>query len=584
MEKYDQFFKEAYSGYRGSKEKFFDKILSEKLNSSELCTLDDLKNKSSIIFDKSAVELPVIKILDLSKVGVFDDSQIFINPLHGKQDSHLSLLINKLKNTDWVRHGQSYLNHSDDLCPFCQKELDTDFSKQLLEIFDSVYDSELIKIKKFGKDYCLYFDGILNSLKDVLNLKITSLDFSVFSSKVDTFISILELNKEKISRKIDSPSESIQLASLSDALKELDGMIQLFNKSIQEYNRIVSKKKTEEVLLKEKMWRFSYTQVETCLSNFEKESMGKQKGIEGIRKSIFLNNSKINTIEQEIKILEKQIVNVEKTIGDINAILKSFGFNNFSLKKGDTDRSYKIARSCGTDAQDTLSEGEYTFITFLYFYHLIKGSTDASGFLKNKVIVIDDPISSLDSSVIFIVSNLVKNIVKMCRDGLSEVKQVFILTHNVYFYKEVTFFGARENKSLEESYWIISKIGGSTSIKEHEKNPIKTSYQLLWTEIASENKNCITIFNTMRRILEYYFNILGSMNYESFSDKFTGQEAHVFSALLSWVNDGSHYVNDDLHVSISDGDIECYHNVFKKIFEHSNHKSHYDMMMNSCTR
>ncbi|MFD2879946.1 AAA family ATPase [Paenibacillus rhizoplanae] len=68
------------------------------------------------------------------------------------------------------------------------------------------------------------------------------------------------------------------------------------------------------------------------------------------------------------------------------------------LRRGTT----KIVREDGKDAKDTLSEGEKTFITFLYFYQLLKGSNDISEIMTDKVVVIDDPISILDSSVLFL--------------------------------------------------------------------------------------------------------------------------------------------------------------------------------------
>ncbi len=63
-------------------------------------------------------------------------------------------------------------------------------------------------------------------------------------------------------------------------------------------------------------------------------------------------------------------------------------------------------RQDGTVA-DKLSEGERNFIAFLYFYHLVRGSLTDSDVSKDKIVVIDDPVLSMDSSVLFIVSTLV---------------------------------------------------------------------------------------------------------------------------------------------------------------------------------
>ena len=124
------------------------------------------------------------------------------------------------------------------------------------------------------------------------------------------------------------------------------------------------------------MWRFTYEQVKSILGVYTSIYDERTRAINSIEKSITKNNEKIRTLESEILVLESKITNVDKTISDINIILKKFNFNGFSLGKGDTDRTYKIIRANGNDAGETLSEGEYTFITFLYFYHLINGSTD----------------------------------------------------------------------------------------------------------------------------------------------------------------------------------------------------------------
>ena len=57
---------------------------------------------------------------------------------------------------------------------------------------------------------------------------------------------------------------------------------------------------------------------------------------------------------------------------------------------------YQISRN-GTPAKN-LSEGERTAIAFLYF---LKSLGDKSFSLKDGIVVIDDPVSSLDSNALF---------------------------------------------------------------------------------------------------------------------------------------------------------------------------------------
>lgn len=171
------------------------------------------------------------------------------------------------------------------------------------------------------------------------------------------------------------------------------------------------------------------------------------------------------SVTSEIATLERSITSVEPTVTEINAILASFGFTSFRLATaGDRGSFYKLVRHEGTDALKTLSEGEKSFITFLYFYHLIRGSVSSSGMSADRVIVFDDPVSRLDSDVLFIVSSLIKRVLEDACAGNSLVKQVFVLTHNIYFHKEVTYDAKRkQDLRAHKTFWIVRKqrtIGG----------------------------------------------------------------------------------------------------------------------------
>lgn len=121
---------------------------------------------------------------------------------------------------------------------------------------------------------------------------------------------------------------------------------------------------------------------------------------------------------------------------------------------------YRLCRKDGTDAQETLSEGERSFITFLYFFHLLKGSMTEAGLNTDRVVVFDDPVSSLDSDVLFIVSSLIKQAIEEARAKTGSIKQVFVLTHNVYFFKEVVFDNNRSGSApgKHETFWTVRKI------------------------------------------------------------------------------------------------------------------------------
>lgn len=196
--------------------------------------------------------------------------------------------------------------------------------------------------------------------------------------------------------------------------------------------------------------------------------------------------------------------------------------------------------------------------------------------------VLDDPICSLDSTVLYIVSSMVKSLIKDIRDGKSDVEQIFILTHNVFFHKEASFADGRTKILNDVNYWIISKDDNITSIRSFEENnSIKTSYELLWQELKTNSSaSSITIQNIMRRIIENYFSILGKDVDEKIVNSFdTTEDKMICRSLISWINDGSHSIPDDFYINSYTDSVERYKRVFRGIFIKMDHKAHYDMMM-----
>jgi wobble nucleotide-excising tRNase len=91
-----------------------------------------------------------------------------------------------------------------------------------------------------------------------------------------------------------------------------------------------------------------------------------------------------------------------------------------------------------------LSEGEKTAIAFLYY---LKYLNDKGFKIKDGIIVIDDPISSLDANSLFCAFGFMQSRVK-------EAGQLFILTHNFPFFRQVkNWYNYAQKK--QHSYYMI---------------------------------------------------------------------------------------------------------------------------------
>src|SRR5699024_10037497 len=177
-------------------------------------------------------------------------------------------------------------------------------------------------------------------------------------------------------------------------------------------------------------------------------------------------------------------------MNEVNGTLKGLGFSSFALEPfGDEDRFYRIVRQDGSLAGDTLSEGEKTLISFLYFYHRVidrsRDHTDPS----LTVAIVDDPISSLDSQTLFAISLLCRRLTSLCEDDSNKLSQIIYLTHNAYFHQEVTFMQRGKSEPKGRVYKLLRKENDGTTRSElHEKNPIDSTYNLLWRAIRQDEK------------------------------------------------------------------------------------------------
>ena len=341
--------------------------------------------------------------------------------------------------------------------------------------------------------------------------------------------------------------------------------------------------RTERDKLISSIWRYVSHEAKEEIQEHLKNIANLEKGINGVRTQFKEMSKTYKELDESIIELSNNVTSVQPTVNEINKVLKSYGFLNFEIVPSESETNhYQIKREDGRLANSTLSEGEVTFITFLYYLQRAKGATDKGLISHERVLVIDDPISSLDSSVLFVVSTLLKELIKNVKNNIGNVKQIIVLTHNVYFHKEVSFVDGRTKENSETQYWIIRKLNRNSFICSYGmKNPIQSSYELLWREVKEWQKNSgITIQNTLRRIIENYFNILGSRRDDYIIQRFnTKEEQDICRSLLCWINDGSHCLPDDLYVERPENTIEKYLEVFKNIFYYTDNQGHYCMMM-----
>lgn len=516
--------------------------------------------------------------------------------------------------SDWVRDGHAHFTAAaEGKCPYCQQKLPINFEDEIAAAFDAGYQQDINELNRFQHTYKDETVEITRLLRENMINAMPAIDLQEYKEKLELLATRFEVNRRRIAEKIREPSKAILLEDTDTLLCQIGSIIDDINRRVQQNNDVVAAKCSSKATCKaEVMQHLAYVLADEVMSYTEEVARLQKECEEIIAKGKELRKA-ISELEAQISTLNKHNASTAAAIDSINKILHDSGFQGFHMRaKADAENVYEVVRENGAVAEN-LSEGERNFIAFLYFYHRVRGSANSDS-LKEKIVVIDDPVSSMDSMALFIVSAIVREMVEVCRNNVEYlnpkvqgdyIKQLFILTHNVYFHREVTYQQLRYYSS--NSFYLIRKSDNVSMVKlcmrrswevpseEENYNPVQNSYAALWDELRDIHSS-ITALNVMRRILEYYFLQLcgyeGSdlrfivlereENRAKFVKRLEGEKTdmtdyHLASSLLAYINnpngisDGLNYVEDC-------EDVDAYKRVFKMIFEALGQSQHYKMM------
>lgn len=581
-QRHDPKFSGAFEGLRNNAEKFKSRILQEwGTNSATLETLADLEKRAETVYGPTPVAAQSIPAVELGNLLTYESDPILKKRVVGKEDVDIAAMIKRLGNSDWVREGRAFLEVNEKICPFCQQGTTDSFSKSLNDYFEETYERDIKAVNDLETNYKADAGRVQSQIAAILATSDKFIELEKLKTEKALLDAMIATNVQHLALKKKEPSQSVALESLANVLAAVTSLVKAANQAISAHNSMVANLSQERQQLGSQVWKYLLeVELKTVLKAYDTAQKNVSAAIESMTAQITTLTSEKLAKEAEIRNLERETTSVQPTINGINELLSSFGFRGFLLSKADNGTSYKLVRADGTAAKETLSEGESSFVSFLYFYHLLKGSDSESGMTMDRVVVFDDPVSSLDSDILFVVGSLIKGLCEEVRAGAGHIKQVFVLTHNVYFHKEVTFSTKRKNGILpDETFWIIRKSSEGAKLEKYNSNPIKTSYELLWNEVRRLDRSNHTIQNTLRRILENYFKILGGVDPDKIIALFDGTDKFVCKSLFSWINDGSHSAHDDIYLATDNSMVETYLKVFKAIFEKSDHLPHYEMMM-----
>ena len=621
-------FEATQEGKKGSKQKFAEEV---KRHSPIQHDVEELKRMYDSVYSSTAKRYGRFSVVsDVSALDRISGCDILSLAIVNTSNTPFADFLKEVGSTEWMRQGHSdYHEKAGGKCPYCSQDLPQNFEEMLAASFDTQYQTNLQKLDAFLAAYRDTANALFVPLSRLPDEVYPVIDTKPYHDKLTAVKAVIAENIEKIKSKVVEPSKIIALDEVEPLLQELSDIISGFNRLIDANNDIVSagpKKKAE--CKKAVFEQIAYT-LKDVLEAYARSESALDAEIQAQQDIINTQKGVLDQLKEDLRILNSQTVETETAMKSINAMLRDSGFQGFELRPrheeiirpdGSVERvvptpaiNYEVVRTDTGKIAENLSEGEKNFIAFLYFQQLVFGRESADGDTREKIVVIDDPVSSMDSSALFIVSAQIRKMIEVCRNNADNrnpvvsgnfIKQIFILTHNAYFHREVTY--AYANRYDFVSFYLIRKTDNKSSIRlcdcpnpdcpseRMNVNPVKNSYAALWDEYKDASSG-IPLMSIIRRILEYYFLQLcgyeGSdlrkrileENKDAFThDDFGNEDYSKFelaSAMLSYIaanssgiNDGMHYVDDCIDVK------QC-RDTFQMIFHHMGQDQHYEMMM-----
>jgi len=342
----------------------------------------------------------------------------------------------------WVEQGlQLHKELGARTCLFCDqplppqrlRTLEAHFSKEYKELVSNI--EEVLKkvnaVKQEVNDLGLPdADLLYPELREQYKSKRSELD-----SARDQFLEALDALEKVLKEKRNNPFHDLE--GTVPSLEVTDAAISAVNEVITNHNTRVDNHDQKLEQAKQKLKNHFVAEKVS-----EYRSLGDD--LEEIKKDLNDLKRELDELERKCQELERDLVEHRRPAEELNHELASYlGHSEIQFEVEQT--GYRLVRN-GQPAE-SLSEGEKTAVAFLYF---LKSLTDKEFDMKNGVVVIDDPVSSLDSTALYHAFGFMKSRVK-------EAGQLFILTHNFLFFRQVKdWFGYLPKQDV--GYYMLNVV------------------------------------------------------------------------------------------------------------------------------
>lgn len=563
-------------GLKGSKDTLFKYIVSLEKPEGELdYSVDDLKKEAQQLQGEAQSRQLLLKVP--INVEDIEQSELLSKVIVGNKNSSVASLIKTLGNSDWVNTGIKYVHIDGEkgVCPFCQqKTITQNFLEQINAYFDESYNRDKSQIEQMISRYDAEIKkatDFFNTIKDDSFLEKNKAEIESLSANL---ISVLEHNLNTLREKAKTPSIQVSLQPINEIIESINSIIKNANNEITMYNQRIADIKGSKSKIKDSFWRLMRKEYNSVIELYAANEKDYEQSVKNAQKELQTKTSEINTNIALIEENRKKTVNIDEAVENIKNGLIDIGITDFTIEKySEEEALYRLKREDSDEnVFKTLSEGEKMVISFLYFIELCKGESTAEKASNKKIVVIDDPISSLSHIYVFNIGRLIHN--EFLRT--KKYDQLFILTHSLYFFYELTNTNHKERKETQKLFRIC-KNTESSYFEDMKYEDIQNDYQAYWHIIKDEKQSPALIANCMRNVMEYFFNFVEKQDFAQVFQRSELQE-NRYMAFNRYMNRESHSKGQNIF-DIKEFNYDSFREAFKKVFEIEGYIEHYNKMI-----
>lgn len=563
-------------GLKGNKDTLFKHLISLEKPEGEMdYSVDDLKKEAQQLQGDAQSRQPLSKLLII--VDDIEQSELLSKVIVGNKNSSVATAIEELGNSDWVNTGIKYVHMDGEkgVCPFCQQETITKkFLDQISAYFDESYNQDKSQIEQMISRYELEIKKAIDYLDIIKEDSFLEKERTEIENLSASLTSVSEQNLNSLREKAKTPSIQVSLQPIEKIIASVNSIIENVNSEITLYNQRITDIKGSKSKIKDRFWRLMRKEYNSVIELYVANEKAYEQSVKNAQRDLQTKTSEISTNTALIEENRKKTVNIDEAVENIKNGLIDIGITDFTIEKySEEDALYRLRReNTDEDVFKTLSEGEKMVITFLYFIELCKGESTAEKASNKKIVVIDDPISSLSHIYVFNIGRLIHN--EFLRT--EKYDQLFILTHSLYFFYELTNTNHKERKETQKLLRIC-KNTESSYFEDMKYEDIQNDYQAYWHIIKDEKQAPALIANCMRNVMEYFFNFVEKQDFAQVFQRPELQETS-YMAFNRYMNRESHSKGQNIF-DIKEFDYNSFRQAFKKVFEIEGYIDHYNKMI-----